>query len=183
MSARVEPVSSTDQSGGLYVLQVIGEDLSGITESVLPLIGTPERIEVALNEPSGPNYVVAAGDLDATLRSLEDGTLAVASLRTSKPGIRSAVLMAPNIFGAQFARWMGSIDFTAAARDWRGIWSTALRHERLLAASLSLDDGIELSDEQLSVDKFPWQESRLVIAAVRAGDGAWVTRENPNPSW
>ncbi len=183
MSARVERVTSAHKNGGLYVLQVIGEDLSGITESVLSLIGAPERIEVALNDPSGPNYVVAAGDLDATLRSLQDGTLAVASLRTSKPGIRSALLMAPNTFGTRLARWMGSIDFTAPAQDWRSIWATALRHERLLVASLSLDDGIELNDQQLSVDSFPWQESRLVIAAVRAADGAWVTRENPNPSW
>jgi hypothetical protein len=183
MTARVEPVTRTDEGGGLYVLQVIGEDLAGITESVLPLVGAPERIDIALNESSGPNYVPAAGDLDATLRSLKDGTLAVASLRTSKPGIRSALLMAPNIFDGRLSRWMGSVDFTAPAQNWRSVWATVFRHERLLAASLSLDDGIELSDEQLSVDAFPWQESRLVIAAVRAADGAWVTRENPNPSW
>jgi len=183
MSAMVESVTRADEDGGLYVLQVIGEDLSAITESVFPLIGVAERIEVAVNDPSGPNYVAAAGDLDATLRSLQDGTIAVASLRTSKPGIRSALLMAPNIFGGRLARWMGSIDFTAPAQNWRSVWSTALSHERLAAASLSLDDGIELSDEQLSIDRFPWQESRLLIAGVRAADGAWVIRENPNPSW
>src|SRR5690348_3317670 len=95
---------SADGHAALYVLQVIGEDLAGITESVLPLIGALESIEVALNEASGPNYV-AAGDLDAALRSLQDGTLAVVSLRTSKPGIRTTLLMAPNIFGARLGRW------------------------------------------------------------------------------
>ena len=183
MSARVEPLTRTDEGEVLYVLQVVGRDVSGITEFMLPLIGMPERIEIALNEPSGPNYVPAAGDLDSTLRSLQDGTLAAAILRTSTPGVRLAVLSAPNVFGGRLSQWVGPIDFTAPAQNWRPIWSTALRHERVLAASLSLDDGIELSDEQLSVDKFPWQESRLVIAAVRAANGAWVTRENQNPSW
>lgn len=183
MSGRTESVARIGEGLGLYVLQVIGDDLSGITESVLPLIGTPERIEVARNEASGPNYVPAAGDLDWTLRSLQDGTLAVASVRTSTPGIRFALLSAPNIFGGRLSHWLGTIDFTAPAQNWRSVWSTALLHERLVAASLSLDDGIGVSDDQLSVDNFPWEEPRLVIAGVRAANGVWVTRENPTPSW
>lgn len=182
MSERAKPAMTTG-GGGLYVLQVIADDLSGIIESVLPLVGVPERIEVAPNELGGPNYVPAAGDLDWTLHSLQDGTLAAASLRTSTSGIRSVLLMAPNPFGHGLSRWMGSIDFTTPAQHWRDLWSEVLSRGTLMAASLSLDDGIELSDDQLSVDTFPWEESRLVIAAVRAPNGAWVTRENPNPSW
>lgn len=183
MNERTEPSTGVDQERGLYVLQIIGGDLSEIAETMLSLIGTPEQIEVARNESSGPSYVPAAKDLEGTLRSLQDGTVGAAILRTSTPGFRLALLTAPNVFRGLLSQWVGTLDFTTPAQDWRKVWSTALRHDGLRAASLSLDDGIELSNEQLSVDTFPWQESRLVIAAVRAADGAWVTRENPNPSW
>jgi hypothetical protein len=183
MNGATESVTGSDQDRGLYVLQIIGGELAETAEAVLSLIGIPDRIEVARNESSGPNYVPADGDWDWTFRHLQDGTLAAAILRTSTPGIRLALLTAPNIFGGHLSHWVGTIDFTAPAQNWRSVWSTALHHERLVAASLSLDDGIDLSDDQLSVDKFPWQESRLVIAGVRAANGAWVTRENPKPAW
>jgi hypothetical protein len=183
MNGGTKPVTASDQERGLYVLQIIGGHVSEIAAAVLSLTGTPERIEVAREESNGPNYVPAAGDWDWTLRGLQQRTLAVASIRTSKPGIRSALVMAPNIFGGPLSQWMGSVDFTVPAQDWRRLWSTVLGQEGVVAASLSLDDGIELSDEQLSVDTFPWQESRLVIAGVRAANGAWVTRENPKPAW
>jgi hypothetical protein len=175
--------SGTSEAGGFYVLQVIAEDLSAITESVFPMIGVPERIEVAVNEPDGPNYVSAPADLDATLRSLQDLTIAVVSLQTSTPGIQNVLLMAPNILGGRLSRWMGSIDFTTPAQNWGSVWSIAIRNTPLVAASVSLDDGIELSDEQLTYEKFPWQEPRLVIGAVRAANGEWITRENPNARW
>jgi hypothetical protein len=183
MNDPTQPSTASDEERGLYVLQIIGDDLSEVAEGVRSLIGTPERIEVAPNESSGPNYVPTAEDWDSSLRRLREGTLAAAIIRTSTPGIRFGLVTAPNVFGGRLSQWVGTVDFAAPAQDWRTVWSTVLRDERLLAASLSLDDGIELSDEQLSVDRFPWEESRLVVAAVRGADGTWMTRENPKPSW
>jgi hypothetical protein len=181
MNDRAPDKNGADGGAELYVLQAIADDLPTLAESVMPLIGVPERIDVAANDAVGPSYVRADGDLNWVLACLEDGTLGVAALRTPTNGIRLLLLTAPCVFGGELSQWVATLEFSA--QGWRSVWNEATRHPRLRAATLTLDDSLDLRDEHLSVDTFPWEDSRIVIAGVRSSNGSWITRENANPSW
>lgn len=165
----------------LYVLQIVAAQLSVLVPTVRSIVGKHRSIEVARNDKNGPNYEREAGDLELALDRLQTGELAVVVLRISQRGFRSALLMAPSIFGGRLSQWMAAIEFTA--EDWRPIWDAALSERRASLVCLSIDDDLDLSDDEVSVQTFPWNESRLVAAAVRDAKGEWVVHENPSPSW
>ncbi|HEY0875845.1 MAG TPA: hypothetical protein VGD94_20385 [Vicinamibacterales bacterium] len=88
----------------------------------------------------------------------------------------------PNAFGDNLSCWMASVDIDTTTA-WNNFWTIALRSPEVHLVCVCIDDSIELSDETLSVETFPWNERRLIFAAVRMNDGEWETRENPWPSW
>ena len=167
--------------GALYTLQIIGPELADVANVSLRLIGTPSSIEVAGPELDGPSFVNTTADVKSILRSLRDGRSGAAIFRSSRSDVRFAIVFAPNAFGDSVSRWRATIDLRVS--DWRSIWSVVVREPWLQVGCICIDDGIELSDARLSVVTFPWGETRLVVAAVRAADGALVIRENPTPSW
>lgn len=165
----------------LYVLQIVGNDASEIAEQVLAITGPPKGVRVAVNDAVGPNFVDAITDWRSTIRELSDGTAAAALARPSNSGVRSAILLAPCTYGARLSHWLATIECENI--DWRNVWSSLSVKDSTLARILCIDDGLELSDDLLSVTQFPWGESRIVIAAIRREDGTWVVRENASPRW
>jgi hypothetical protein len=43
-----------------------------------------------------------------------------------------------------------------------------------------MEEGVELTDQMLSPESFPWHESPLIIAALKTGSEAeWLINEGP----
>jgi hypothetical protein len=181
MTGPIETSTPRATGPALYVLQMLATELSALVRTVRSVVGEHRAIEVARNDTDGPNYEPASSDLDATLNGLKTGELAVVVLRTSQRGFRSVLFIAPNIFGGRLSQWMAAIEFST--ENWRPIWEAALSERGLAVVCLTLDEALDVSDDNLSVQTFPWNESRLVAAALRDATGDWVVRENPRPSW
>ena len=70
---------------------------------------------------------------------------------------------------------MGTIEI--AVENWSFVWDDLLANPNLLFVCVGDPEGVELCDEQISVDSFPWAEWPLVVGAVRSTEGnKWVVR-------
>ena len=79
---------------------------------------------------------------------------------------------------------MGTVEYTA--RDYQGIWDLLLNVPNLSIVCLGFERGVDLRDEQLQVGTFPWDQSPLVIGAVRDSESdsnAWIVRQGPEMRW
>jgi hypothetical protein len=162
-----------------YVLQLVADKLPILSNVVIGIVGRPDIIESARNEPTGPDFSPGS-TLKQALQGLQDGSLGAVVLRARQSPIEFALISAPNAYGGELSRWLATVDFRTD--DWRQVWNNITGAGELRAAYVSLDEAIDLTDEALTVETFPWHESRLVVGAVRGPDDGWVVRENPVPS-
>jgi hypothetical protein len=80
----------------------------------------------------------------------------------------------PNFNGQDLAMWMGTIELTA--NDWRPYWDRLLQFDGLVFTCVGDEEGVELSDQELTVDSFPSDEWPLLVwrLAPRHGKGVGV---------
>ncbi len=159
-----------------YVLEFGAAELVPVVEVLVSLMGSPDIIEVAANQPDGPKYGRTAEELSKVVDDLRDGRLMSAILRSQAPDVRYGLIIRPHFFGQQLSLWMGTIESTSP--DWKPMWRAVLSNDQLRFACIGSEEGVELSDDRLSVDTFPWQEWPMIIGALRSGGGSWVIKEN-----
>jgi hypothetical protein len=103
--------------------------------------------------------------LREVLDDLEAGIAASAIIRNGDPRIRYALITSPKTHAPQLTSWMGTIEI--GAEDWRFIWDLLLSRTELNFVCACAEEGVELGDEQISPEAFPWAADQLLAGAVR----------------
>ena len=159
-----------------YVFEFGGADLAAVADALTSWLGIPASIEVAKEQPGGPDYQPTSDGLPNVLDRLRTRALSSAILRSGKPDLRYGLILAPHFNGQPLSQWMGTLESTDS--DWKPMWDTVLKNDRLQFASLGFEEGVDLTDDHLTVDTFPWNEWPMVIGALRDADGKWIIRES-----
>jgi hypothetical protein len=63
---------------------------------------------------------------------------------------------------------MGTIEI--GVENWRFAWDLLLRQAGLTFVCVGAEEGVELGDEQVSAETFPWADYHLLVGAVRTDD-------------
>jgi hypothetical protein len=117
-----------------------------------------------------------AKDLDSAYVQLRQGAIQSLVLRPPSSEIRYILVLPPR---PSLSLWMGTIEYIGADPDW--IWQRLLSIRGLFFVCLGRDEGVELQDENLSVERFPWGAWPLVLGALRKGpeQDQWVIGTGP----
>jgi hypothetical protein len=126
--------------------------------------------------------------IDATLESitskLESGEIDSFIAYPKSGAVRYAMVLSPTVADEPRSFYMGTVEYTA--RDYQWIWDLLLNVPNLSIVCLGLEEGVDLRDEHLWIGTFPWDQSPLVIGAVRDSESdsnAWVVRQGPEMRW
>jgi hypothetical protein len=92
-----------------------------------------------------------------------------------KSGVRYVLLYCPHFAASNLSLWLCTVEYTD--ETWKAFWSELGANVAVRFACVSQEEGLLISDEQLSPDTFPWSDPSLLAAAVRSDSGAWVSRE------
>jgi hypothetical protein len=118
-----------------------------------------------------PSELSLGGVFDA----LAHQALASAVWRDMKSGVRYVLLYCPHFAASNLSLWLCTVEYTD--ETWKAFWSELGANVAVRFACVSQEEGLLISDEQLSPDTFPWSDPSLLAAAVRSDSGAWVSRE------
>jgi hypothetical protein len=118
-------------------------------------------------------FTAASGSVESLLPDLLDGKLCSVMIQ-SEGDIRYGLLTSPMFNGQPLSKWMGTIEFQTD--EWRSTWQELLASTETTAVCVGMEEGIDLNDDILSPDLFPWHEPSLVAGAVRRSDGSWELR-------
>lgn len=162
-----EPVSQ-------YVIEFGAETVRAIAEAITRVLLAP--YDISVDEPQREcNYVSVDKPLSLVIDDLEKGAVASAIIRGRDERIRYALITRPRFNKSKLSKWMGTIEVTF--EDWSFAWESLLEQNDLLFVCVGEEEGVELSDEQLGPDAFPWTQWPLLIGAIRSrADRQWVTR-------
>lgn len=158
-----------------YVIEFGAEKLRFIGEAIRASLAEPHEIVIdsTQNEMS---YADTGKTLCEVLEDLEAGIVRSAIIRNSDPRIRYALITSPKVHVPGLTLWMGTIE--VGVENWRFIWDLLLRQFGLKFVCAGAEEGVELSDEQISPGTFPWTAHHLIVAAVRMDDHSdWVVRD------
>lgn len=158
------------------VIEFGARNLDSVVDCILASVGHPICIEVSSPESGGPVYRKVDEDLKAVVDSLRVGALNSMLLRFQTPIVRYALVTAPGFLGQRLSVWMGTVEITGA--NWKDIWHVLLSNQELGFVCIGMEEGIELSDEVLGPDSFPWNIPPAIVSAVRRDDGTWLIRQN-----
>jgi hypothetical protein len=112
------------------------------------------------------NYVSTDKPLERVIADLEAGTACSAVIRITDERIRYALVTRPRFNNSGLSNVDGHIE--VSIKDWEFAWDRILEHPDLRFVCVGDEEGVELRDEQMSVDAFPWTEWPLLIGAVRS---------------
>jgi hypothetical protein len=153
-----------------------------VINALLSVIGTPTTIEIEYPSNERQSCPATKEFMEIVSGKLTDGRLVSVTIRTDCEDIRYGLISRPDSGGYFRSMWMGTVEVTT--EDWRRYWDALLRFESLAFVCVGDEEGVELTDENLTVDSFPWDEWPILVGALRAGDGetGWVVRERKPPS-
>jgi hypothetical protein len=129
------------------------------------------------------SYEPTEDSLSSVTAKLEEGALASFSLHPNTGLIRYALVTCPFFAGQQRSIYLGTIEYLGD--DYKPLWNLILGVAGLSMACLGFEEGVELDDNALSVDTFPWNQWPLVIGALRdpCGLQQWTIRQGPEIRW
>jgi len=152
--------------------------LEPVLNAVLSLIEHPSALDLSFKSGDCVSTLATGGALDAIYQQFVEGNLTSATLRTDSATVRYGLVLTPHFDDQHLSMWMGTIELTT--NDWRPYWERLLRFDGLAFVCVGDEEGVELTDEKLTVASFPWDEWPLLAAALRdrTGNGSdWVIRE------
>ena len=159
-----------------YVLEIGSvsvETFTGLVEG--NLLASSELKVLPWQQRRAMTYNSSNLSLREVVEGLRDRSLASASWREVKSGVRYVLIYCPNFADNDLHLWLCTVEYTG--EEWKSLWGELGRYPDLRFACVSQDEGIVISDDQLSPETFPWSEPSLLAAAVRSEFGSWVTRE------
>lgn len=157
-----------------FVVEFGAEQLRFVGTAIKSTVAEPFRIWIDCAD-AAMCYSETAKTLDEVAVDLQAGSVASAIIRTSDPRIRYALITSPKIHVPPLGLWMGTIEIQV--EDWSFVWDALVRQSGLRFVCVGLEEGVELSDDQISGETFPWHETGLLAAAVRDDTQAdWIQR-------
>ena len=155
-----------------FVIEFGSERVRPIVAGIALCVPSPHNISVD-EAGSELHYFASEGGLTQVVADLEAGTAASAVIRCPDERIRYALICSPRHNNSGLSKWMGTIEVTA--EDWSFVWDALLATPDLLFVCVGDPEGVELSNDQISVDAFPWKQWPLLIGAVRQNDShEWI---------
>jgi len=157
-----------------YVIEFGGEQLRFIGAAIEASLAQPHNL--AIDSTQDPmSYAATGRSLSEVLNDLETGTAASAIIRNGDSRIRYALISSPKLHATR-SWWMGTIEI--AVENWRFAWDLLLRQAGLTFVCVGAEEGVELGDEQVSLETFQWADFHLLVGAVRTdAQSDWVIRE------
>ena len=110
------------------------------------------------------------GSLAEALDGLAAGTYSSVVVSVSSG---FAGMYCPRFAGGTLADWIVSVE---GVGDHERLIEALLASDGLTFVATSQDDSPDYEQTHVDVESFPWDDWRLVEAAVRGADGAWVRR-------
>lgn len=161
------------------VIEFGSQTFGPVRDAMLSLIGTPIAIDTEFRSGGGETCPATEHALEAISRRFADGQIASVTFRTESGGVRYGLILQPRYSGQNLSMWMGTLELTT--KDWRRYWDALLQFDALAFVCVGDEEGVELTDDDLTVNSFPWDEWPMLAGALRAGEGGagWVIRERP----
>lgn len=159
------------------VIEFGAQTLGPVRDAMTSLIGTPIAIETEFRSGGGETCPATEDTIEALSRKFAAGQIASVTFRTKSEGVRYGLILQPRYSGQNLSMWMGTIELTT--EDWRRYWDALLRFDALAFVCVGDEEGVELTDDNLAVASFPWNEWPMLAGALRIGEGStgWVIRE------
>lgn len=159
------------------VIEFGAPSLRPILDAMLSVIGTPSAIEMEPVLGNGEVCSATKEAIDDLSRRFATAQIRSVTFRTESESVRYGLILAPHCWGQDLSMWMGTVELTD--EDWRQCWDVLLRHDSLAFVCAGNEEGVELTDDQLTIASFPWDEWPMLAAALRTegDDRGWVTRE------
>ena len=160
---------------GQYVLEVGSPSLGLFSEIVERNLLGSSGLQVL---PWAHRESMTFSPSELSLREVMDGlatqSLASAVWRDTKSGVRYVLLYCPHFAASGLSLWLCTVEYTD--ETWKTLWNELGAYQDVRFACVSQEEGLLLSDDQLSPDTFPWSDPTLLAGAVRSESGAWVSR-------
>lgn len=134
-------------------------------------------LDISVDAPdSEMNYVPAGDSLVGAIAALEAGTAASAVIRNPDERMRYGLITNPRFNRSDLSLWMGTIEI--GVEQWDFVWERLLKEPHLRFVCVGHEEGVELSDDRIHAETFPWTEWPLLIGAVRAAGASaeWIIR-------
>ena len=160
------------------VIEFGSATLGPVLDAMVSLIDQPSVLEMELRSGGGLTSPATKGAIEALSQKFTDREIASVTFRTETNEIRYGLILEPRFNGQDLAMWMGTVELTT--EEWRPYWDKLLRFDGLAFVCVGDEEGVELSDQNLTVSSFPWNEWPLMAAALRGNEGQgsdWVVRE------
>lgn len=166
---------------GQFVIEFGAPMLSPVLQAVMTLIERAEQLDMSL--PSGGGVTIPATDhaVEGLSSEFADHRINSVTFRTNTAGVRYGLIVEPQFDGQKLSMWMGTVEITSD--EWRGYWSRVLQCKGLFFACIGEEEGVEITDDMLAVDSFPWEKWPLLAAALRSDEHEdWFVRETASAS-
>jgi len=157
-------------------------ELAPIVEAIQRAVYSTEYSVKCMPNDSD-TYEPTEDSLSSATLKLKEGVLSSFSLHPNSGLIRYALVTCPFFDGQQRSIYLGTIEYLGD--DYKALWKLILSVPGLSIACLGFEEGVELDDNALSVETFPWNQWPLVIGALRDQSGLqqWVIRQGPEMRW
>ncbi len=151
--------------------------LGPVMDAMFSLIGTPIAIETELLSGGAGTCPDAQDAFDFLSEKFTDGEIVAVTFRTGSEAVRYGLILRPRYGGQKLSSWLGTVELTT--EDWRQYWDALLRFEALAFVCASDEEGVALTDCDLTLTSFPWDERQMLAGALRTGEGVtgWVIKE------
>jgi hypothetical protein len=161
---------------GQFVLEIGSTSLESLRTIVERNLTEQSSLHVlAWEHRESMTYTPSAIPLSDVIQGLAAQSFASAMWRDIGGAIRYMLLYCPHFSNSNLGLWVCTVEYTTEA--WTVSWDELGTDINLRFACVSQDEGLILSDDQLSPDTFPWSDRALLAAAVRSASGEWVSRE------
>jgi hypothetical protein len=157
-----------------FVVEFGAEQIRFVVAAIRSTIAEPFRIKID-SANAEMCYSDTAKTLDEVSIDLQAGSVVSTIIRTGDARIRYALITSPKVHVPPLGLWMGTIE--VQVEDWSFVWDTLVRQSGLRFICVGLEEGVELGDDQISVETFPWRENGILAAVVRDdAEGEWTQR-------
>lgn len=141
--------------------------ISGGEIDWLRILRTKDRLSLEYEEVGGSIHEVKEDLLDNGLCSVQ--------LLQSRPERLLASLYGPSFYEEASRQWRCILEGSESRVV--TLYEKCKVAAGLTFASISIDEQPELGGEPLTENSFPWDDWRLIRAAVRSTDGGWEERD------
>jgi hypothetical protein len=160
-----------------FVIEFGAPTLDPVFAALLSVIDCPTFIEMELRSGGSEQCPASKDALESVRKKFAEREIVSATFRADSEDVRYGLILEPRYNGQHLSMWMGTVELVS--EKWRQYWDALLRLEGLSFACVGEEEGVELTDERLTVASFPWEEWPILVGALRTPEGGsdWVIRQ------